>query len=310
MSIVSLTAFLIVLLAALPGVAQIYWIEAPEFAPPWTGYIPELGDLDGDEDYDLIYAIVLQSYRNGGTPSFPSWQPDDSLVAGVTYENCMTTCLADLDADGDLDLSVGRMYGEIYSTLYYENVGTANEPAWEEQHSMYLGVCVDQAMTHPELADLDDDGDLDLVVSCYVDIFAYRNTGTPETPIWTEDASLIDGLTPAYGEADPNFCDLDADGDLDVVLGSRAGGSPMMCFENAGTPVAPTWVEHEAMLTGIDREIGGLGLDLADLDGDGDADLLVKPAGAEPIVYLNCGPITLVEEFSTWGRIKGLFRER
>ena len=80
-----------------------------------------------------------------------------------------------------------------------------------------------------------------------------------------------------------------------------------MCFENAGTPQTPTWVENESLLTGIDRYVEGLGLDLADLDGDGDLDLLSKEAGEEPVVYLNCGPVTLVEPTS-WSAIKAMFR--
>ena len=81
--------FVLILLPVL-ALAQIHWTDAPEFAPPWTGYNPEFGDLDGD--HDLIYAMVLHSYRNIGTASMPSWQQDNLLVAGVDYENSMTTC--------------------------------------------------------------------------------------------------------------------------------------------------------------------------------------------------------------------------
>jgi hypothetical protein len=288
------------------AVGEVYWAEAPELAPPATGQPPEFGDLDGDSDYDLVYGAVLQSYRNVGTLSLPSWQQDNSLVEGVEYLVCMTVCLADLDADGDLDLSAGLLNGEGFPLWYWENVGTAGDPVWQMQNAMYgdlpPGIC-----TCPELADLDDDGDLDLVLALYGNLVAYRNTGTADLPSWTPDDSLVDGVSWAYLEIDPNLGDLDSDGDLDMVLGSRWGDSPIMCFENTGTAQEPAWIESEDLLTGVDRFVGTWGLDLADIDGDGDVDLLALVNSVGPVVYLNCGPITPMEP-STWGRIKAVFK--
>ncbi len=303
-----LLALAIVTLVLSPAlaVAQIYWIEAPEFAPPSTGHIPEFGDLDADGDIDLIYAVVLQSYRNVGSASVPSWQQDDSLVAGVDYVNSMTTCLADLDADGDLDLSVGMLYGEAYPLFYYENVGGAAYPVWQQQNSMYHDL-TPGSYTCPELADLDDDGDLDLLLAVTWGIRAYRNNGTPQTPSWTRDDSLVD-VPPPYECLDPNLGDLDGDGDLDLVLGGRWYDSPIMCYENVGTPQVPVWLENETMLDGVDRDVEGHGLDLADLDGDGDLDLLSWQSPQGAVAYANCGSVTLVEQLSTWSGIKKLFR--
>jgi hypothetical protein len=297
--------FLLVVPTIQSATAQIYWTEAPEFAPPNTGGTPEFGDLDGDGDYDLIYAIILHSYRNVGSPFLPSWQQDDSLVEGVEYVNSMTTCLADLDADGDLDLSVGELNG--WPLLYYQNIGSATQPVWQHDDSIYDGL-YPASWTCPELADLDDDGDLDLVLAVYQGLRTYRNTGTPEVPSWIRDDSLVDGVSLPHGYVDPNLGDLDGDGDLDLVLGSRYGDSPIVCFENIGTAQAPEWGENEDLLTGVPRLVGSWGLDLADLDADGDVDLLVI-RGNGPKVYLNRGSVTPVEP-SSWGRIKGLFRQR
>jgi hypothetical protein len=288
------------------AIAQIYWIEAPEFAPPNTGGVPEFGDLDADGDYDLIYAIVLHSYRNVGSPTLPSWLRDDSLVEGVDYVNSMTTCLADLDADGDLDLSVGMLYGEAYPLFYYENVGSATQPVWQQQNSMYESLSPG-SWTCPELADLDDDGDLDLVLAVYWGLRAYRNTGTPQVPSWTRDDSFVDGVSLAHACSDPNLADLDDDGDLDIVLGSTYGDSPIVCFENIGTAQTPEWNENGDLLTDVPMSVGSWGLDLEDLDADGDIDLLVI-RGNGPKVYLNLGSVTPVEP-SSWGRIKALFRQ-
>ena len=307
-SVLPVLLFLVAVLTTQYATAQIYWTEAPEFAPPWTGYNPEFGDLDGDGDFDLIYAVVTQSYRNVGSPFFPSWQRDDSLVEGVEYVNCMTACLADLDADGDLDLSVGMLYGEVYPLFYYENVGSATQPVWQPQNSMYESLSPG-SWTCPELADLDADGDMDLLLAVEWGLHAYSNAGTPEVASWQRDDSLVDGISPPHAYVDPNLGDLDGDGDLDLVLGGRYYSGPIVCYENSGSPQTPTWIENESMLTGIDANVEGYGLDLADLDGDGDLDLLSREAEDGPVLYLNHGSITPVEP-SSWGRIKELFRQR
>lgn len=292
-----------------PADAQVYWIVAPEFAPPATGSNPEFGDLDGDLDQDLIYAVVLQSYRNVGTPYVPSWQQDNSLVEGVQYLVCMTVSLADLDADGDLDLSAGLLNGEAYPLWYWENVGTAAAPAWQMQNGMY-GDLAPGCWTCPDLGDLDGDGDLDLMLAEQGGRRGYRNTGTHELASWKRDDALVGGISVPYWYFDPTLGDLDGDGDLDLVISGRTGESPIVCYENAGTPQVPVWLENEALLDGVDRDVGSFGVGLADLDGDGDLDMLSWQNPGGTVVYLNCGPTTLVEQASTWGRIKGLFREQ
>ena len=290
--------FLLGVLTSQSATAQIYWIEAPEFAPPWTGHTPEFGDLDGDGDYDLVYAVVTQSYRNVGSPSLPSWQQDNSLGEGVEYVNCMTTCLADLDGDGDLDLSVGALSIGAYPLFYYENVGSATLPVWQRDDSMYETLSTAN-WTCPELADLDDDGDLDLMLAVAWGLRGYRNTGTAELPSWIRDDSLVEGVSLPYAYSDPNIGDLDDDGDLDLVIGGRSYGSPIMCYENSGSAQSPTWIENESMLTGIDRDVECLGLDLADLDGDGDLDMLSCQAEAGRVIHLNHGLLSEAEHKST-----------
>ena len=303
-----LTVLLVVavLSATQPSAAQVYWTEAPEFSPPPTGSNPETGDLDGDGDFDLIYGVVLQSYRNIGSPSSPSWQQDDSLVEGVNYEISMTTCLADLDADGDLDLSVGSLYVYSYPLFYYENIGSAAQPVWQREDSMYEPL-PGGSWTCPELADLDDDGDLDLVLAVHWGLRAYRNIGTPTAPFWEQDGGLLDGVALPYPRSSPNFGDLDGDGDLDLVVGGRSYDGPIICYENSGGPQSPTWIENEGLLTGVEMDVESAGLDLADLDGDGDPDMLSWEVGNGCVVYLNQGPTTPVEP-SSWGKIKSLFR--
>jgi hypothetical protein len=295
-----------VLLTASPVGAQVHWMEAPEFLPPHYGD-PEFGDLDGDGDLDLLYPEPLHAYENAGSASLPVWELNNEFVQGLPTAWYMAACLADLDADGDLDFSGGDGQANLY---YYENVGTVLVPIWEEHNEMYAYLGQHWG-ANPELIDLDADGDLDLALASRGTFLAsYRNVGTPEVPLWEEDPSLCDGIEMPGGSVDASFADVDLDGDLDLIAGDRDMYWGMVAFENVGTEHEPVWVGNMDLLIGVKTDVIGLGLDLADLNGDGAPDLLSCFLDGGPSFYLNCGPITLVEQSFTWGRIKGLFREQ
>jgi hypothetical protein len=84
---------------------------------------------------------------------------------------------ADLDDDGDFDLMIGYNSG---ISLAYENTGSASSPTWTRQTAWAAPDVGDRAA--PALADLDDDGDFDLMIGEYRgNSLAYENTA-PVTP--------------------------------------------------------------------------------------------------------------------------------
>lgn len=79
--------------------------------------------------------------------------------------------------------------------------------------------------------------------------------------------------------------DIDADGDLDIVVGNDSGANFMTYYRNDGdnTPfvgLAPVHFGSFAVYTA---------LELADVDNDGDLDLVAGLSGATDKVYLNTG---------------------
>ncbi len=244
---------------------------------------PTLVDLDHDGDLDLVvgsYAGTLSYYENTGTASIPVMVQRTGSANpfnGVDLGDSTFATFGDLDHDGDLDMVSGEQTGILN---YFENTGTALAPVFVERTagaSPFSGFDVGQYST-PALADLDGDGDLDLMAGAYDGTFRYfQNTGTNAAPTFvarTGASNPLNGVDLNY-LSQPTFKDVDADGDLDMVAGMDDG--TIHFFENTGTALAPVFVERTGAANpyqGIDLGIIGAPA-VGDIDGDGDLDLLI-----------------------------------
>ena len=222
------------------GTARIYYFEnegtpvAPSLRRTGTWdlegqyhYAPTFGDLDGDGDLDMLmgsWRNRVALHRNQGSAAEPDFVAEDTAFVTLTRGGNTTPALVDIDADGDLDLFVGEGSGTIN---YYRNTGTALAPAFELISDNYDGIDVGRR-SFPVFEDLDGDGDLDMVVGRDAGVPAfYRNTGTPEEPVFEIDDSFAPDLD---GLSTPAFADIDGDGDRDLFSGGTGGG--VMFFEN------------------------------------------------------------------------------
>jgi hypothetical protein len=195
---------------------------------PAYHYAPALGDLDGDGDGDLVLGTwrdALLYYRNDGTRTAPRFVLADSMLAQLTRGSHASPTLGDLDGDGDLDLLVGEASGAVNE---FRNEGSRSAPRFTLVTDEWEGLR-EGRRTAPRLVDLDGDRDLDVVIGTEGGApLLFRNTGSRTDPRYTreQDAPLWPTLSvPAFG-------DLDADGDLDLMLGNAAGG--LIHFEGAG----------------------------------------------------------------------------
>ena len=255
-------------------------------------------DHDGDNDLDLFWGdyfeegvLLIQNTGSCGTPSLRS-VPTPLMHGAVKLATSgyNAPILVDIDADRDLDLFVGVIGG-----AYNPNRTAADNfyflrrsaSGFTIETTRFLSTIDVGSESIPALADLDADGDLDLVLTSKLDpgnaeptskLSIFRNTGSRQQPRFVLSDTLT--LVTAYHYA-PAFGDLDGDRDLDLVLGTWNQG--VHFYRNDGK-----WVHEDAATLQLTR--GSMATpSLGDLDGDGDLDLLIGEQSGEVNFYRNTG---------------------
>jgi len=246
-------------------------------------------DFDNDGWVDVFVGHELtpsQLFRNRRDGTFE----DVTAHAGVGATAFTKGVAAgDYDGDGFADLYVSNMYGANF--LYRNRAdGTFVDVA------VSLGVDKPLASFPTWFFDYDNDGRLDIFVASYpnsLEEFAkhyvklppsaevltlYRNAGGGKFVDVSRDVSL-NRVVPSMGA---NFGDLDNDGFLDMYLGtgtpSFAALMPNIMLKN---DAGRTFVDVTDA-TGTGHLQKGHGVAFADVDNDGDEDVVLNVGGAVP----------------------------
>ncbi len=219
------------------------------------------GDVDGDGDTDVVCASeadhTIAWYENGdGAGTFSTGK-----VISTAAEYVQSVVAFDVDGDGDLDVASASPGDD--KIAWYENVdGSGNFGPQRIISSNADGAILVFA------ADVDGDGDLDLLSASQLDnkIAWYENTDGSGT-FSTEQVISSNAL----GARAVSAADVDGDGDLDVLSASTLGlNSTIAWYENTdgGGGFGPQRVIAAGAINGF-RSIVAI-----DLDRDGDVDVL------------------------------------
>ena len=264
--------------------------------------VPAFADLDGDGDLDLHYAFQRINPSQDESPFEIVTQENELAQTGTVAFSQAARTAASLDAR-----TVSNEYiGGGYSGYPYDPYGYYG--------GYYLGADITRIATIRSLglADLDADGDLDVIggleyhyeytgpTTFFYDnhgLAFVENTGTsggdlafaaPAYGYGAEAKGLPFAFAQPYGHGSPAMADIDGDGDLDILLGDSSQ-NVVHFIQNRGTADNPAF-QYSVDATNTPAN-GGLGVtlpadytvfdvDLVDFDRDGDNDLFLAATDA------------------------------
>lgn len=287
-------------------------------------------DLDGDSDKDLIMGDVsypgMIKLLNGGTKEKALITSQDNNFPGETKPVNLSVFPAaypvDINHDGKRDLIIcpnSESNSENYRCIwYYKNTGTKEKPVFLFVSDTFL---IDQTLDFgqgsiPVFFDHNGDGKMDLIVGndgyysqngVRSRLALLENQGDEFQPIFKlidRDYAGLAKLPANIRSFHPAFCDVDGDGDSDMLCGGSDG--QLIYMEN----IAPQgeiarFTFNTSFFENID--VGTYAAPFPfDVDGDNNTDLIIGNGEGKIWYYHNKGEgfrmsLSLVSDH--WGSV-------
>lgn len=234
-------------------------------------------DFDKDGDKDIMVAVLgLLFPSNDKIGSVVILENDgkNHFTRHIVAEKIARVSdvrAGDLDGDGDLDLAVAQFGYDDGETRWIENLGN-----WQFKSHILQNL---SGPINVELVDIDKDGDLDiisLVSQEWEEIYAFLNDGKGNFT----SKLLYGSNNEDFGSSGIYMCDLDQDGDVDILY---TNGDAFDYIPPQGKPWhGVQWLENKGNLNFEFHRLcnfaGAYNARPVDIDKDGDLDLFVVSA--------------------------------
>ena len=275
------------LISSIPLTAQIAFTDATNLLANqdfYSGAAIGVVDLNGDGLDDIVRArrniglvIDLQNPNGGAFTNQPT-------IASLSSGTVWSLCAADLNNDGTNDLCIGTYGRPTVLTSNATPFYTSNELS---QFVFPQGL---------NAVDMNLDGDLDIFVCHDVGL------STPYAGDGTGSFTYELGLMPAYADGDSDnsgnygslWTDYDNDGDLDMYMSRCRGGvsdpNDPRRMNNLYRNNGDGTYTDVAVAAGLRPYVQSWATDFADLDNDGDLDVVMVNHQATSRIYEQTSP--------------------
>lgn len=197
----------------------------------------DVADIDKDEDVDIVitnfYSNVIGVYFNNGDGTFAD------QVTYATDDHPAWISLTDIDCDNDIDVVTINPWHDLTSITILKNNGDGTFGGRTD----YPVLAAWQA--HFCVADINKDGYSDVLAG----VGGYDDIGEKKFSVLLNNGdgtlgSATDYAAPGYLQ-DLHAADLDKDGDLDIIAGTRLEYS-LTVYPNNGDGTLGTYVSYVA----------------------------------------------------------------
>lgn len=232
----------------------------------------QVTDFDNDGDKDIMVAVLGMLFPNNdkigsvvilenvGKKTFKK------QIAAEKIARVSDVRAADLDNDGDMDLTVAQFGYDDGETRWIENLGN-----WKFRSHILQNL---SGPINVEMVDIDKDGDLDiisLVSQEWEEIWCYINDGRANF----QPKLLFKSSNQDFGSSGIFMCDIDKDGDEDILY---TNGDAFDYIPPRGRPWhGIQWLENKGNLNfefhRICNFLGVSNVRPVDIDHDNDLDL-------------------------------------
>ncbi|MDY7108444.1 MAG: VCBS repeat-containing protein [Planctomycetota bacterium] len=204
---------------------------------------PCIADIDNDGDPEIMIGHVYRMYafHHDGS-AVAGWPIQQSHAFGPMYA---TPAAGDLDGDGDLEICF-KIYGGNGdpADIYLMHHDGTDLPGWPK-------LDLDRShLSSPVFADVDDNGELDIVVSLHF----YDSGNYVRLYVWRPDGSDVPGFPVAgsWNTAPENNAvgDADGDGSLEIFVSTSNYTTPyyaVHAWNHDGSVLAGAWPRSASM---------------------------------------------------------------